>query len=286
MNKIFLLVGILFSFALMAKTDQTADFLPENNEINKKDNQGRKQGLWVVFGKDIPRKGYPEKGKVEEGNYTDNRKNGFWTIYHMDGETPRLIGEFVDGRPKGEYKKMYSDGKVKEEGHFEDGKQVGSLIMYHENGKVAQKKYFSVEGVEEGPQKIFYRNGQVEVEYQRTHGVTVGTATRYTKKGEVKEIIQYSEDGSVASRVEKEITIQKPDEGNGGPNGSNGNMRGKVFEKDGYNKVYNENEELWLDGKFKNGKLWKGKLYKYDSDGILLKIEVWKNGKYHSDGQL
>ncbi len=28
------------------------------------------------------------------------------------------------------------------------------------------------------------------------------------------------------------------------------------------------------------------KAYKYDSDGILLKIEIWKRGKYHSDGQL
>ena len=53
-----------------------------------------------------------------------------------------------------------------------------------------------------------------------------------------------------------------------------------------YNKVYNDDDELWLDGKFKSGKLWDGKLYKYDSDGILLKIEIWKEGKYHSDGQL
>jgi hypothetical protein len=41
-----------------------------------------------------------------------------------------------------------------------------------------------------------------------------------------------------------------------------------------------------MDGQFKTGKLWDGKLYKYDSDGILLKIEIWKSGAYHSDGQL
>ena len=41
-----------------------------------------------------------------------------------------------------------------------------------------------------------------------------------------------------------------------------------------------------MDGIFKNSKLWEGKYYKYDDDGILLKYEIWKNGCYHSDGQL
>jgi hypothetical protein len=41
-----------------------------------------------------------------------------------------------------------------------------------------------------------------------------------------------------------------------------------------------------MDGQFKNSRLWDGKLYVYDSEGILLKIEIWKEGKYHSDGQL
>ena len=111
---------------------------------------------------------------------------------------------------------------------------------------------------------------------------------RYTENGKVKLVISYDENGKVVSSEEKVIETPTDivEEGTGGPNGANGNMRGKVFDKDGYNKVYNTNEELWLDGKFKKGKLWNGKIYQYDADGILLKIEVWKNGKYHSDGQL
>jgi ribosomal protein S1 len=41
-----------------------------------------------------------------------------------------------------------------------------------------------------------------------------------------------------------------------------------------------------LDGIFKNGNLWEGKVYEYDKDGILLKVKVFKEGVYHSDGQL
>ena len=41
-----------------------------------------------------------------------------------------------------------------------------------------------------------------------------------------------------------------------------------------------------MDGEFKNGKLYNGKLYIYDENGLLEKIEIYKKGKYHSDAQL
>jgi antitoxin component YwqK of YwqJK toxin-antitoxin module len=50
--------------------------------------------------------------------------------------------------------------------------------------------------------------------------------------------------------------------------------------------LYNKDGEIWQDGTFKNGVLFDGKVYVYDSDGILLKVKVYKNGVYHSDGQL
>ena len=62
--------------------------------------------------------------------------------------------------------------------------------------------------------------------------------------------------------------------------------QGVEFKKNGYNKVFNEDAEIWQDGDFRNGSLWDGKVYEYDSDGILLKVKVFKNGVYHSDGQL
>jgi antitoxin component YwqK of YwqJK toxin-antitoxin module len=50
--------------------------------------------------------------------------------------------------------------------------------------------------------------------------------------------------------------------------------------------VYNANDEIWMDGEFKNGQLYDGKVYDYDQDGILQKVRIFKNGKYHSEGQL
>jgi len=290
MKNFLLLVGLVLSFAAIGSSNpitKHSSLTQNTDEINQKDNQGRKQGLWVVFGKDKPNKGYPDNGKIEEGTYLDNRKHGTWTKYHKDGKTPRLVGEFNQGRPKGSYKKMYSNGRVMEEGVFEDGKQKGVYKKFYTSGKLAQEKNFNDQGLEEGKQKYYYPNGQVEFELTKSNGINTGKGFRYTEDGQLKEVLTYGENGKITQREEKEIQdVVVADEGEGGPNGSGGNMLGKVFDKNGYNKVYNENEELWLDGKFKNGKLWDGKLYKYDSDGILLKVEVWKNGKYHSDGQL
>ena len=54
--------------------------------------------------------------------------------------------------------------------------------------------------------------------------------------------------------------------------------------KDGYHKTYNENKDILMDGEFKGGKLWEGKHYIYDENGLLEKIEVYKEGKYAGNG--
>ena len=135
---------------------------------------------------------------------------------------------------------------------------------------------------------MYHPNGQVEVEYETKNGVKTGKQIRYTESGQVKQITTYGPDGKILDKEDIEVVeeVKVVTTGGGGPSAIGADTKGKPFEKDGYNKVYNGDEELWMDGKFKSGKLWDGKLYKYDSDGILLKIEIWKNGKYHSDGQL
>jgi antitoxin component YwqK of YwqJK toxin-antitoxin module len=62
--------------------------------------------------------------------------------------------------------------------------------------------------------------------------------------------------------------------------------KGVKWNPEGYNKVFNEDDEIWQDGIFQSGKLWDGKVYVYDQDGILLKVKIFKNGLYHSDGQI
>lgn len=262
---------------------------------NKKDEKGLKQGYWTVKGKHRPGAGIAAEGKVEEGKYVNNRKTGIWTKYFRDGKTPKLKGNYQNNRPNGSYTRYYPTGVVKEKGTFSMNKNVDSLKRYHENGKLAYEARLTSTGKEEGNVRYYYPNGQVEFQYNSKNGVPSGQAIRYYENGDVKSKLTFSQDGKVQSTKEFDpIHPLKPEKQNSvnvskgetAPKVVNPRTKGARFSPNGYNKVYNANDEIWQDGDFKNGLLWDGKLYEYDRDGILLKVKVFKNGIYHSDGQL
>ena len=260
--------------------------------VNQKDGEGRKQGKWIYFGKDRPQEGYPSEGKIEEGSYLNDRKEGFWIRYHNDGKTPKLKGEYHNNRPEGSYVKYYPNGKVKELGTFTLNEYQDSLKRYHENGKLEYEANFSSEGRETGTVNYYYPNGQIEFQYQARNGIPEGKAMRYYENGDIKEVIYYGTDGAIKKSEPREMlnpAVKLSDPGASvipAPRIPTPNTKGTKFLPNGYNKVYNANDEIWQDGDFKNGLLWDGKVYEYDRDGILLKVKVFKNGVYHSDGQL
>jgi len=255
---------------------------------------GKKQGKWIIYGKDSPETGIPSTGKVEEGKYVDDRKEGVWIKYFEDGVTPKLKGEYENNRPKGQYTKYWPNGKVRELGTFEKNQQLDSLVRIYENGIREYEASYNTQGKEQGKVKFYYPNGQVELAYTANNGTPTGTATRYWPNGDVKEIITYSAAGEIVSTISKEMVT--PAEAVKDPSATNKKLPpaikgtpktpGATWKPNGYNKVYNDDGEISQDGTFKDGRLWDGKVYVYDRDGILLKVEVYKGGAYHSDGQL
>ncbi len=264
----------------------------QNPDINKKDSEGRKQGHWIYYGKDRPQEGYPADGMIEEGDYKDDRKEGQWVKYYNDGSTPKLKGEYVNNRPQGPYVKYYANGKIKEQGTFVRNLYQDTLNRFHENGKVEYQAKYNESGKEQGSVKYFFPNGQIEFEYTAEEGKPTGKAMRYYENGDVKEELYYNAEGSVEKSEQKEMVnaaVNVVDPGvskETAPKVTSPKTKGTKFQPNGYNKVYNSNDEIWQDGNFKNGLLWDGKVYEYDRDGILLKVKVYKNGLYHSDGQL
>lgn len=61
---------------------------------------------------------------------------------------------------------------------------------------------------------------------------------------------------------------------------------GLKFLPNGRNKLYTKTGEIWMDGDFKKGQLMDGKVFLYDSDQVLLKVRIYKNGAYERDGLL
>lgn len=257
---------------------------------NLKDENGKKHGKWVIRGKDRPKSGYPTNAIIEEGSYSHGRKTGVWIKYNKDGKTVKLKGNYVNNRPNGNYTRYFSNGKIKEKGTFGDNSYSGELIRYYENGTIAYQATFDDEGHETGTVKHYYENGQLEASYGLKKGKVEGAYTQYNLDGSVRLSCKFSA-GKVTETVKKQpvkltdahtetISNEPP------PVVTNPITKGVTFFSEGYNKVYNENDEIWLDGNFKAGQLYDGKVYIYNDDGILKKIKIYKEGKFHSFGQL
>lgn len=263
---------IAFLFLLIAPIVSIGQGL---DTLNQKDDTGRKQGYWIIYGKDKPERGYPPEGKIEEGTYKDGRKTGIWIKYWKDGKTPRLKGTYINNRPNGWYEKYDERGVLSERGDFQ-----------RTRGK---KHYF----------KEYYPSGCVKAIHTDTlvmffkddcsNSDPLGTVDHYERiesrveqdyHRHMKQEIIYRDSSFHHFPIEHQSLQQTPNPADCK------RLDGKSFHPNSYNKLYNSDSELVYDGEFKGGRLWNGKKYIYDTDGILLKIEIWKNGKYYADGAL
>jgi len=261
---------------------------------NKRNSSGKREGKWVFTGKELPQTGVSKDTKVEEGYYVNGRKQGQWIKYYKDGKTPKLKGNYSDNRPEGPYTRYHTNGKIAEQGTFGKNGYKGPLTRYYENGQVAYKANFNNEGQESGLVQHFHPNGRLALSYTVKAGEVRGKVARYDQQGQLLSSFQIDDTGKIGAAQKaspKQVQVvphvgQTQDVTIYPPHLTNPKMKGLRFVPNGYNKVYNANDEIWMDGEFKNGQLFDGKVYDYDQDGILQKVRIFKNGKYHSEGQL
>jgi antitoxin component YwqK of YwqJK toxin-antitoxin module len=260
---------------------------------NKRNADGQRHGKWVFTGKDFPNKQLPKTQKVEEGYYVNGRKEGIWTKFFADGGV-QLKGTYNNNRPEGPFTRYYPNGKIAEQGDFRSNGYKGLLLRYHENGQLAYRANFNNQGQESGKVCYYHPNGKLALSYTVKNGQVQGQVARYNTNGQLLTSFDVTADGEVgklhkAAATATETTPKPTPVANSNvypPRLSNPKTKGLRFVPNGYNKVYNENDEIWMDGEFKNGQLYDGKVYDYDQDGILQKVRIYKLGKYHSDGQL
>lgn len=69
------------------ETPDTISKKSERTAPNFKDQHGLRQGHWLLYGKNMPERGYSDAGKIEEGTYRDGVKDGEWSYYLTDGKT-------------------------------------------------------------------------------------------------------------------------------------------------------------------------------------------------------
>lgn len=252
---------------------------------------GWKQGFWQITAAMKATPGFKPDQVVEEGNYKDNKKTGVWKAFWPNGNTRSEI-EYKNNRANGSYILYFENGKVEEEGNWKNNVNQGDFKRYYPNGQVAQEKTFNSAGKTDGKVTYWYENGKKELEFSATNGVEEGELVRYYPNGDVKEKKTFA-GGKVNPGSEKEFQMVNPEvkiedataKVATMPAGLKVNAASK-FDPNGYNKLYDKENRLVMDGQFKAGKLLNGTMYLYDKNGLLEKTEIYKDGKLAGNGQL
>ncbi len=253
-----------------------------NDTINAVDENNMKQGYWIVYDK-------TNTYKIEEGNYSNNRKTGVWKGYYPSGKIKHEI-TYVNGRPNGYAKFYYESGIVSEEGVWKGNKWVGDYKYYHKNGQTAYEWKYNESGKRTGVQKYYHENGQLMIEGEWNAGKEVGVIKEYYADGSLRSE-KFFNNGKVDSasvKIYKPATVKNTNTDTGTkikiteatkePKKENltyftGNGQHTTY------KMINGQRRIDQEGVFKDGRLQNGKKYTYNSQGILTKTTIYNNGR-------
>lgn len=189
--------------------------------------------------------------------------------------------------------KEYSPDAVVEEGKYNEGKKTGVWRQYYKGGNIRSEVEYQL-GRPSGSFKIYYEesNGCLEEKGKWKNGAYCDTLVLYSKDTCNKLIKSIMFDETLHQGKSRSMNYESM-------NKNHENLIKGVFErsidtvkqqqpkeKNCFGGNGSTNKRLDEDGEFKNGKLWNGKKYIYDKQGLLLRIEIYKEGKYVADGQL
>ena len=183
---------------------------------------------------------------------------------------------------------------MEEQGNWERTKNTGNFKRYHTNGNLAQEFEFTEGGKRTGKQTYYYENGKVRLEGTWQEGLESGEMREYYENGDLMAVKNFN--GGVLDKDSYQSYAPKTPQKDALDNLIDRGQDIKVtaskdetpnqggFDGNGYKKLYNRNRQIAKDGEFKNYRLMDGKQYKYDENGLLLQIMIFKGGKYIGDG--
>jgi len=271
---IFLLLIIFISTSVFSQGKKCCS----GDTINQIDANKAKQGYWVKCND-------AKTMVLEEGRYTNNKKEGVWRKYFDNGKIKSEI-VYLNNNPDGFAKFYYENGGISEEGIWKGSKWVGKYKFYHENGKPSYEWNYSQDGKRTGVQKYYHENGNIMIEGEWTDGKESGVIKEYYADGKLKAEKNFA-DGkldeasvktySKAVKAEKEPEIKK-EEVIVKEEATEVYENLGEFSGNGLHKLYSKDKRIEKEGEFRNGKLINGKRYIYNKDKKLEKVLFYKNG--------
>lgn len=251
----------MFPILLQAVGDDT---------LNRVDSLGKRQGYWKITAsmKKLGAPWLPDQ-IIEEGSYKDSRKNGNW-IEYWQNHNKKSVMYFVNNRPNGRATLFFENGHVKETGTWRGTRWIGEYKMYYENDTIWYHFMYDSLGKKHGVQKSFRLNGKLDCEKYFNHGKEEGWSRCYYDDGSLMSETFYSSGyavDSLSKQYNPKVPLRDPEP----------------------LPVRREPPKCppnCQDCECENGKLINGRIYVYDKNGLLVKIEVYKDGKYVGDEPL
>ena len=276
------LIIILSAIALITSCSSSA-----KKTDTKTDNT--KNGLGKIYWEDKSLKG--------QGNVTNGVKTGKWILYHKGSGEKLAEGEYVNDKQQGFWTYYHKNGAKSLEGNFLEDQKTGEWLAYYPDGNIMWKATYVIKektesgftikaGTIEGIKIWYYPSGKIWKEEQYTNGEQTGRTQEYYENGTPK-IIAWYKAGQLDGQCNKWYENgKKQEEGMYSENKKNGNFKfyfdngqvaatgSFVMEKpEGDWKFYSKEGLLQKDGKYKDGKefgLWN--FYMYPSRVQRVKI--------------
>lgn len=267
-----------------------------NDTINRIDEQGRRQGHWIIFGRMEKNPAYKDDQKVSEGNYIDNKKTGKWIEFFPTGKKKSEI-TWENNRPNGYAIMYFENGQKSEEGMWKGNRWVGDYKLYYEDGKVRQDFKFNPTGQRDGEQKYYHPNGQLAIVGNWAGGKENGVITEYYEDGSKKSEKSFAggtidpaktqtwepKSGVAAVTTSPEEQKLMKEESKAVDPKKEVSKSKTNFNGNGDHVLYNLNNQVTKKGFFVNFKLKDGEERIYDSNGLLIQIKKFENFRYSGD---
>lgn len=255
---------------------------------NTTDARGLKQGAWVVQGSMLKDAAYAAESKVEEGNYLNNEKEGLWKRFWPGGSVRSEIF-YTNGKPQGLYKLFYANGKLEESGRWDDGKLTDRYQRYHSNGIVKEDFKYDAEGNRHGTQQYYHENGTLALEVNMQQGAEHGVQRRFDNQGQLMEERNFDQGKSKAGGVKSYMTPQQTKAAQTsnlsiGLGENRTTNAAQPFDPNGFNVLYDNNGNICVSGDFLNGKLYNGRVFHHNDNGLKIGTEIYTRGK--SNGKM
>lgn len=230
---------------------------------NQTDEKGRKTGFWVHTSED-------GAFKIEEGIYKNGNKDSIWKAYYPDGQLKHRI-TFDNGIAKGKASFYFADGTLWEEGTWNEYCWIGKYNLYYPNGQTAYDWTYNSQGRREGIQKYYFENGVVKYRGEWLNGQIAGNVEVFDSIGVLVQTRIYKDGVFETAKKPESILPQNQD------------LESKKtllpFLGTGYHTMFRLNGEIDQKGYFKDGSLYNGEAYVYDSNDVLRQIRIFENGK-------